>query len=162
MTLAPLLERHRQRAVHGNSNAFRIVRIDQQRGSALVRRAGELSRQYLDGQARPAVVRWVPDMRTQWASCTPQDATIRLAQRLQQVPAWVQDYVLLHELAHLLVPGHWTVQRGHDLAEVVEQRLREVLGDGASVLTHLEPLDDPLSHEDVDLDRRGEHGAATA
>ncbi len=43
---------------------------------------------------------------------------------------------------HLLVPGHWTVQRGHDLAEVVEQQLREVSGDGASVLTHLEPLDD--------------------
>jgi cation diffusion facilitator family transporter len=54
---------------------------------------------------------------------------------------------------HLLVPGHWTVQRGHDLAEVVEQQLREVSGDGASVLTHLEPLDDPLSHEDVELDR---------
>lgn len=54
---------------------------------------------------------------------------------------------------HLLVPGHWTVQRGHDLAEVVEQQLREVAGDGASVLTHLEPLDDPLSHEDVELDR---------
>lgn len=55
---------------------------------------------------------------------------------------------------HLLVPGHWTVQRGHDLAEVVEQQLREASGDGASVLTHLEPLDDPLSHEDVELDRQ--------
>jgi cation diffusion facilitator family transporter len=60
---------------------------------------------------------------------------------------------------HLLVPGHWTVQRGHDLAEVVEQRLRDVAGEGASVLTHLEPLDDPLSHEDVDLDRPAERGA---
>ncbi|MBO9533380.1 MAG: cation transporter [Solirubrobacteraceae bacterium] len=62
---------------------------------------------------------------------------------------------------HLLVPGHWTVQRGHDLAEVVEQRLRQVVGDGSSVLTHLEPLDDPLSHEDVDLDRPVERGAVT-
>lgn len=63
---------------------------------------------------------------------------------------------------HLLVPGYWTVQRGHDLAEVVEQRLREVAGEGASVLTHLEPLDDPLSHEDVDLDRPEGHGTRTA
>lgn len=63
---------------------------------------------------------------------------------------------------HLLVPGHWTVQRGHDLAEVVEQQLREVSGDGASVLTHLEPLDDPLSHEDVELDRQRRHRGTAA
>lgn len=54
---------------------------------------------------------------------------------------------------HVLVPGDWSVQRGHDLAEEVEARLRAVAGYGASVLTHLEPLDDPRSHEDVELDR---------
>lgn len=58
---------------------------------------------------------------------------------------------------HVLVPGDWSVHRGHDLAEEVEARLRAVAGRGASVLTHLEPLDDPRSHEDVELDR--ERGA---
>jgi predicted metal-dependent hydrolase len=45
-------------------------------------------------------------MRTRWASCTPATRTIRLSQRLKELPEWVQDYVLVHELAHLLVPGH--------------------------------------------------------
>jgi hypothetical protein len=73
---------------------------------ALHRRSMELSRRYLDGLARPATVRWVPPMRTRWASCTPVDATIRISERLRDTPGWVVDYVLVHELAHLLEPGH--------------------------------------------------------
>ena len=41
-----------------------------------------------------------------WGSCTPGDRTIRLSARLQGMPAWVVDYVLVHELAHLIEPGH--------------------------------------------------------
>ena len=54
----------------------------------------------------PATVRWVPPMRTRWASCTPVDGTIRISERLRDAPGWVVDYVLVHELAHLLEPGH--------------------------------------------------------
>lgn len=54
---------------------------------------------------------------------------------------------------HVLVPGEWTVQRGHDLAEVVEATLSRELTGFCSVFTHLEPLDDPVSQEDIDLDR---------
>jgi predicted metal-dependent hydrolase len=72
----------------------------------LMRRARELSREYLHGRARPASVRWVSNMTTRWGSCTTGEATIRLSDRLQEMPAWVVDYVLLHELAHLLEPGH--------------------------------------------------------
>lgn len=74
----------------------------------LARRARELSARYLDGRARPASVRWVRTMRTRWASCTPDDRTIRLSERLQDMPTWVQDYVLVHELAHLIERGHGT------------------------------------------------------
>lgn len=73
---------------------------------ALVQRCRELSARYLDGRAEPSGVRWVPPMRTRWASCTPSEATIRVSRRLRDVPGWVLDYVLVHELAHLLVPGH--------------------------------------------------------
>ena len=73
---------------------------------ALSERCRELSAKYLDGRAEPAGIRWVPPMRTRWASCTPSEGTIRVSQRLQDVPGWVLDYVLVHELAHLLVPGH--------------------------------------------------------
>lgn len=45
---------------------------------------------------------------------------------------------------HVLVPGEWTVQRGHDLAEEVEEAIRVEMP-GATVLTHLEPEEDPAS-----------------
>jgi len=49
---------------------------------------------------------------------------------------------------HVLVPGEWSVQRGHDLAEVIEGRLRDILP-GSHVLTHLEPVEDPVSFQDA-------------
>lgn len=73
---------------------------------ALRRRCLDLNRRHLDGLAVPATVRWVPTMRTRWASCTPADRTIRISERLRDAPGWVVDYVLVHELAHLLEPGH--------------------------------------------------------
>ncbi|MFF4766533.1 M48 family metallopeptidase [Streptomyces sp. NPDC001255] len=72
----------------------------------LTERAAHLSRQYLDGRARPDTVRWVTNQNTRWGSCTPAEGSIRLSHRLQGMPEYVIDYVLLHELAHLLVPGH--------------------------------------------------------
>ncbi|MEU6132413.1 M48 family metallopeptidase [Saccharopolyspora sp. NPDC047091] len=74
--------------------------------AALAERSRELSEQYLDGRAEPRSIRWVPPMRTRWASCTPSTRHIRISERLRDVPSWVLDYVLVHELAHLLVPGH--------------------------------------------------------
>ena len=48
---------------------------------------------------------------------------------------------------HVLVPGHWSVQRGHDLCEQLEHRVAETLT-RTHVLTHLEPLEDPRAWED--------------
>ena len=73
---------------------------------ALQHRAIELSRRNLDGLATPASVRWVANQNTRWGSCTVSDRTIRLSERLRGMPSWVIDYVLVHELSHLLVPGH--------------------------------------------------------
>lgn len=69
-------------------------------------RATELSRRYLAAAAVPSSVRWVTNQRRRWGSCTPSEGTIRLSDRLVPMPAHVVDYVLLHELVHLLVPGH--------------------------------------------------------
>ena len=89
--------------------------------AALLSRCRQLSARHLRGKAEPASVRWVPPMRTRWASCTPADGTIRVSDRLRDVPAWVLDYVLVHELAHLLVPGHgadfWALVRGYPRTE---------------------------------------------
>jgi predicted metal-dependent hydrolase len=72
----------------------------------LLARAIDLSTRWLDGKARPRSVRWASNQGARWGSCTPVDGSIRLSSRLQGMPSWVVDYVLLHELAHLLVPGH--------------------------------------------------------
>ena len=69
-------------------------------------RAVRLARQWLGGSELPDVVRWVGNMRRRWASCTPVDRTIRVSDRLRDAPAYVLDYVLLHELAHLIEAGH--------------------------------------------------------
>lgn len=72
----------------------------------LLARGRDLSRRYLGGRAQPASVRWVDNQACRWGSCTTTDGTIRLSHRLQGMPTDVVDYVLLHELAHLLVPNH--------------------------------------------------------
>jgi len=58
---------------------------------------------------------------------------------------------------HVLVPGKWTVQHGHEMLERIEADLRQALGD-ATVDTHLEPIEDPVSFSDVGLDRESDGG----
>jgi cation diffusion facilitator family transporter len=53
---------------------------------------------------------------------------------------------------HVLVPGEWSVQRGHQLLEQLEEEIRGALPN-CSVLTHLEPIEDPASFDDIALDR---------
>ena len=87
----------------------RLAKQDRRRrpgDDELMARAEELSRRYLGGRASPASVRWVTNQGSRWGSCTPVDRTIRLSSRMRGMPSWVVDYVLVHELAHLLVAGH--------------------------------------------------------
>ena len=54
---------------------------------------------------------------------------------------------------HILVPGKWTVQRGHNMLEQIEHDIRTALSGPTTILTHLEPLEDPVSMEDMSIDR---------
>ncbi len=72
----------------------------------LMDRARALSAAHLDGLAEPLSVRWVDNQNRRWGSCTPADGSIRLSSRLRSMPEYVVDYVLVHELVHLLEPGH--------------------------------------------------------
>lgn len=55
---------------------------------------------------------------------------------------------------HILVPGVWSVQRGHDLLEIIEARIRNNFPFPVTVFTHLEPVEDPVSHSDIGIDRQ--------
>ncbi|HEX8832107.1 MAG TPA: cation diffusion facilitator family transporter [Longimicrobium sp.] len=55
---------------------------------------------------------------------------------------------------HVLVPGAWSVQKGHELLERMEEEIRDAVPE-STVFTHLEPLEDPVSFADVRLERRG-------
>jgi predicted metal-dependent hydrolase len=48
----------------------------------------------------------VDNQRWRWGSCSPEARAIRISTRVAAFPAWVLDYVVVHELAHLSVPGH--------------------------------------------------------
>ena len=61
---------------------------------------------------------------------------------------------------HILVPGDWTVQRGHDLLEEIEERIREAVPRSV-VDTHLEPIEDPVSWEDTRLERPPQNSTQT-
>lgn len=102
----------------------RLERSEQRRrptDAALAKRATVLSRRYLEGLARPESVRWVTNQQHRWGSCTPADKAIRLSTRLQGMPSWVIDYVLLHELTHLLerrhTPTFWRLVDRYEKAE---------------------------------------------
>jgi hypothetical protein len=73
----------------------------------LLVRAQRLAARYLsEYELALAGVRWVGNQRSRWGSCTPEDRTIRISDRVRGMPEWVLDYVVLHELVHLILPTH--------------------------------------------------------
>lgn len=73
---------------------------------ALQDRAQELNRQYFAGKLTWKSIKWVTNQNSRFGSCTPTNGTIRISHRLAKMPVFVRDYVIIHELAHLLEPNH--------------------------------------------------------
>ena len=87
----------------------------------LARRAADLNRRYFDGKLKVREIRWVTNQPYRYGSCTPSTATIRISDRLATMPTWVLDYVIVHELAHLVhgnhSPAFWRLVNRYPLAE---------------------------------------------
>ena len=81
--------------------------------AGLASRAAALADQYLGG-IRPSSIRWSSRQQRRWGSCSLHSGEIRIASRLQTVPEWVLDGVIVHELTHLLEAGH--TERFHEIA----------------------------------------------
>ena len=71
----------------------------------LSKRAQMLNKKFFDGMLVFSI-RFVTNQRTRFGSCTSVDRSIRISERVMKMPRWVQDYVILHELAHLVYPDH--------------------------------------------------------
>jgi predicted metal-dependent hydrolase len=115
---------------------------------ALMGRARALSTALLDGAAEPLSVRWVDNQHRRWGSCTPADRSIRLSSRLRSMPEYVIDYVLVHELVHLLEPSHgerfWELVGRYPRAERARGFLEGVELAVAGMEGHPPPAGDPV------------------
>jgi predicted metal-dependent hydrolase len=99
-----------------------LQRAEQRRRRALVdlpRRAKLLSAKF--GLPAPEEISWATNQTSRWGSCTPGEGSVRISADLSGEPLWVLDYVIVHELAHLVVKGHgkafWTLVNRYPLAE---------------------------------------------
>ena len=84
-----------------------VDRIERQRrsnGIDLAGRARVLAEKF--DLPLPASIRWSKTQRQRWGSCSPHSGHVRISDRLVDVPPWVLDHVIVHELAHLVVPNH--------------------------------------------------------
>jgi hypothetical protein len=114
--LAPIVDKLRQRIER------RQVQETRELGDAeLERLAQELNRLYFRGELKWQSIRWVTNQNTRFGSCTPADGTIRISHRVAAMPAFVRNYVIVHELAHLKEPGHgprfWKLVNGYPKTE---------------------------------------------
>jgi predicted metal-dependent hydrolase len=73
-------------------------------GIELTERAAALAGRYR--LPVPRSIRFVDNQELRWGSCTPAEGSVRISSKLATEPAWVLDYVIVHELAHLVVAGH--------------------------------------------------------
>ncbi len=70
----------------------------------LTKRAAQLAKKY--SLPEPESITWSARQQKRWGSCTPSTSTIRISDRMTSFPEWVIDYVIVHELAHLVEANH--------------------------------------------------------
>ena len=122
--LAPAHMTDQQLQPHIDSLVARIGRkekADRLSDSDLERRARHFNREFFGGRLRWESIRWVTTQNRSYGSCTSMRGTIRISDQLASIPTFVQDYVIIHELAHLLEPNHgpkfWALVNQYDLTE---------------------------------------------
>jgi predicted metal-dependent hydrolase len=97
----------------------RLERLETVREIDLTRRARRLAARYR--LPVPTSIRWADNQEQRWGSCTPSEGSVRISSRVAAEPGWVLDYVIVHELAHLVEPRHsdrfWALVRRYPRAE---------------------------------------------
>jgi len=105
--MAPASISERELAEHVSSLKARMEqRMGGREDDHLERRAEHLNLKYFDGLLRWKSISYSDRQMKRFGSCTIEDGTIRISSRMRELPQWVEDYVVVHELAHLLEPSH--------------------------------------------------------
>lgn len=89
---------------HVERMVARLTRKQEAHAIDLMARAQRLAAKY--GLPVPDRIDWSDRQLERWGSATFSDRSVRISSRLVNTPPWVLDYVIVHELAHLAVPGH--------------------------------------------------------
>lgn len=83
--------------------------------------AERLNKKYFDGLLPRASIEYVSNQHARFGSCYYNDGIIRISDCLGDMPTWVRDYVIVHEMAHLIEPHHnkvfWSLVNHYPLAE---------------------------------------------
>jgi predicted metal-dependent hydrolase len=82
------------------------LRKDLNNNDYLKSRFNEFNKRYFNNQLKVNSIEYVTNQNTRSGSCTPVKGTIRLSHKLADMPKWVLDYVIIHEMAHLVYPDH--------------------------------------------------------
>jgi len=95
-----------------------------------------LNLRYFDGKLQWQSIKWVTNQKKRAGSCTYSNKTIRISHRVASMPAFVRDYVIVHELAHLIEPNH-----GPAFWKLVERYPRTERARGYLMALGAEPLE---------------------
>lgn len=94
---------------------------DRAKDEGLETLASQINKRFFGGKLRWSSIRYVSNQQKSFGSCSPAAGTIRISDRLAQAPEFVQHYIVLHELAHLVERNHsaafWKIVRRYDKTE---------------------------------------------
>ncbi len=99
----------------------RRIKTELDRRQDLFAIARELNARYFDNRVQLRSIEYVTNQETKFGCCHFPDARIRISHKVGLMPAWVRDYVIVHEMAHVLEPNHgpsfWGLVSRYKLAE---------------------------------------------
>ncbi|MBI3990863.1 MAG: M48 family metallopeptidase [Candidatus Omnitrophica bacterium] len=91
------------------------------KGESLALRAKEFNSRYFDNKLNINSIEYATDQNSKFGCCNYRTGSIRISHRISAMPEWVRDYVIIHELAHLVIPDHsrafWDIVNRYKLAE---------------------------------------------
>jgi hypothetical protein len=100
----------------------------------LMHRAQMFNKKYFNGALEFSIT-YVSNQNSRFGSCTSTDGTIRISEHVKTMPSWVQDYVIIHELTHLIYQDHskefWEIVNQYEYAERAKGYLIAI-GSGAA------------------------------